>query len=1102
MKNESSFPRRREPRDFGSCVAVRKEQSPWVPACAGMTARFILAASLFLTSLTASAQSIQTKTLDAFSEPSQWRVVTSNQVSGAIRQIDGASGKAICLDYDFNGVSGYAGIQRDLPIDYPQNFRFDFKLRGDSPANDLQFKVVDASGDNVWWVNKPKYDYPKEWAPVRYKQRHISKAWGPGADPVLRKSEKLEFTVYNNAGGKGSVCFDELTFTALSPADGSPLTATATASVANGVGVAANAVDGNATTTWHGYFAAGDAPQLTLDLGKLREFGGLKLVWTPGEHASDYSVQLSDDGSEWRDVRTVVGGNGGTDHLALPESEARYVRLHLGAGPGKSFGLAEVTVEPLAFAATPNDFIKSVAKDAPRGWFPRGFQGEQPYWTIVGLDGGTEQGLIGEDGAVEVAKGGFSLEPFVVADGKLVTWADAKISQYLQDDYLPIPSVDWKHETFGLRVTTFVQGEPDHSQLVTRYLLSNTSTTPQQYGLAIAVRPLQVNPPSQFLNTTGGVSPIHALSVREGYICVNGKECARATKSIAAFATTFESGDVVERLSKADWTDFFNEEDTTRVGYPSLRLDGDTVNDPEGLASGAVLYRAHLAPGETYEVDVIVPMTGRLESEAAPAPPKTGDQMQEVIAGQWRQKLDEVRIHVPPQGQELVDTLRTATAHMLISRIGPRLQPGTRSYARSWIRDGAMISEGLLRMGREEVVRDYLDFYAPYQFKDGKVPCCVDDRGSDPVPENDSHGELIFNIAELYRYNGDKAFLAKMWPHVLGAYEYMEKLRLSERTEANRALNPAFYGMMPASISHEGYSAKPMHSYWDNFWALRGYKDAVDVAQWLGKADEAKRFAASRDQFREDLDASLRAAAKLHDINFLPGAAELGDFDATSTTIALAPGGEQGRLPQELLENTFERYWTEFVQRRDGQREWKDYTPYEWRNVAAFVRLGWRERAWEAVEFFFKDRAPQPWNQWAEVVSRTPRKPFFVGDLPHAWVGSDFVRSALDMFAYVREIDDSIVLAAGIPADWLDGEGIAINDLRTPYGKLGYSLRREAGVLKLEVAEGLELPAGGLVLPWPYKDAPGKATVNGKPVEWKGGELRIQSLPAQVHIVP
>ena len=137
---------------------------------------------LVVTSMVTPAYAQESRVLDDFSDPSQWRVVTSNQITASIRQVDGANGKALCLDYDFNGVSGYAGIQRDIELDYPQNYRFDFKLRGDSPANDLQFKVVDASGDNVWWVNKPKYAYPKDWTPVRYKQRHISKAWGPGAD--------------------------------------------------------------------------------------------------------------------------------------------------------------------------------------------------------------------------------------------------------------------------------------------------------------------------------------------------------------------------------------------------------------------------------------------------------------------------------------------------------------------------------------------------------------------------------------------------------------------------------------------------------------------------------------------------------------------------------------------------------------------------------------------------------------------------------------------------------------------------------------------------------------------------------------------------------
>jgi hypothetical protein len=411
-----------------------------------------------------------------------------------------------------------------------------------------------------------------------------------------------------------------------------------------------------------------------------------------------------------------------------------------------------------------------------------------------------------------------------------------------------------------------------------------------------------------------------------------------------------------------------------------------------------------------------------------------------------------------------------------------------------------MISEGLLRMGREEVVRDYVDFYAPYQFKDGMVPCCVDDRGSDPVPENDSHGELIFTVAELYRYTRDRELLEAMWPHVAGAVKYMDELRLSERTEANRAKDPAFYGMMPASISHEGYSAKPMHSYWDNFWALRGYKDAVEIAQWLGREDEARVFAASRDQFRDDLYASIAAATKQRGIDFVPGAAELGDFDATSTTIALAPGGEQQRLPQPLLNNTFERYWREFEARRNGTREWRDYTPYELRTVGTFVRLGWRDRAHSALDFFFNDQQPRGWNQWAEVVSSTPRKPFFVGDLPHAWVESDYVRSVLDMFAYTREDDDALVVAAGIPADWLEGEGVEVGGLRTPYGALAYSMRSNKGELTFDMPAGLSLPKGGVVIALPPEWRGGRVRIDGKIVPLRDGELRLQRLPARVTV--
>jgi hypothetical protein len=268
------------------------------------------------------------------------------------------------------------------------------------------------------------------------------------------------------------------------------------------------------------------------------------------------------------------------------------------------------------------------------------------------------------------------------------------------------------------------------------------------------------------------------------------------------------------------------------------------------------------------------------------------------------------------------------------------------------------------------------------------------------------------------------------------------------------------------------------------------------IAGTLGHADAAQRLSAAGAEFRNDLIASLRATAAAHRIDYLAGSAELGDFDPTSSTIAFAPG-RAGNLPDELVEPTFERYWREFVARREGATKWNDSTPYELRTVSTFVRLGWRERAHALLEFFMEGRRPAAWNQWPEVVGRDPRVPRFVGDLPHAWVASDYIRAVLDLFAYERS-DGAIVLAAGIPAGWLDRAGVAIRGLQTPYGSVAYSLIRTGDrFAELVLRASGRVPPGGFVLsgPWPRTV---HASVNGKPLALAGDELRIDELNAKV----
>ena len=117
------------------------------------------------------------------------------------------------------------------------------------------------------------------------------------------------------------------------------------------------------------------------------------------------------------------------------------------------------------------------------------------------------------------------------------------------------------------------------------------------------------------------------------------------------------------------------------------------------------------------------------------------------------------------------------------------------------------------------------------------------------------------------------------------------------------------------------------------------------------------------------------------------------------------------------------------------------------------------------------DRRPHEWNQWAEVVGREPRKSRFVGDMPHGWVASDYGRSLLDMFAFERPADETLVLMAGVPKAWTEQEGFSVKNLRTPFGPLTYSLRVEDDQVVLDVAE-INMPNGGLAVAWPEGDQP------------------------------
>jgi hypothetical protein len=1013
--------------------------------------------------------------VDDFQSSSAWSAVPASGVTMKLTAEPGPHGNALRVDLDFHGGGGYAVLHRKLDLDLPENYRFEFSLHGETAPQNLELKLIDDSGENVWWCNQVNFEYPREWTLERVRKRQISFAWGPKGGGELRHVAALEFAITAGSGGKGTVWFDDLTLVPL-PVPGVPPAPVATASSFVRGHEAAYAADTLASTWWESL--SGDrSPALTLDLGTSREFGGLVLDWRPGKHATDYDVEFDDGDGRWRTVREVRGADGARDWLDLPESETRRVRLSTKAKPASNVALVGVRVMPLEWAATPDAFLMAVAKESPRGHYPRAYLGEQSYWTVVGVDGDREEGLLDEDGRLETGKGQFSIEPFLITENGVRTWADGTSEQ--EQSMIPIPDVIRRVDSLSLWVNVLAVPRGPSSELVATYQIANHAPRPRRITLCLALRPFPVNPPSQFLNTLPGAGRIDSLRWEGDRVIVNRDRAVGvwAADTARFRCTTFDQGDLVAMLSRGE-----------RAIRPGL-------SDPGGRASGVVEWTFSLdglSAGPIVRLGV--PFHG---TDVGPGPALgldaggsgadlTGRAIQDAL-GAWDAQQGSMTLSGSESATEIYATLRAQLAYVLVNRDSAGIQPGSRSYERSWIRDGSLTSSALLHAGMAQPVEEFLLWYADHQYADGKVPCCVDKRGSDPVPENDSHGEFVYLAAEYLRLTGDRATVERVYPHVRAAVAYMDTLRAQRLTpEWRTPANAAFYGLLPPSISHEGYSAKPMHSYWDDLFALRGYKDGVWLAEQLGQKTDARWMAKSRDEFAKDFSKAAVAAMKVHRIDYIPGCSDLGDFDATSTTIALNPVQAGSVLPESALVRTFERYWAFFVRRRDGAEKWDAFTPYEMRNIGAFVRLGWRDRANELLDWFMQFRRPTGWRQWAEVVDHDYRHARFIGDMPHTWVGTDFVRSVQDMLAYERESDSALVLCAGVPETWLQDGGVEVKGLQTRWGTVAYTLKRKGDVLRLTLdSSALRVPPGGIEVAAPIPPRSSSAWI-GRPATQVG----------------
>jgi F5/8 type C domain-containing protein/amylo-alpha-1,6-glucosidase len=959
---------------------------------------------------------------DVSIDPAAWLAVASGQADLKLSAARLRSGSALRMDFDFKGGGGFVvarhAVERTMPEDYVLHLR----LRGRGAANNIEFKLVDATGQNVWRHVKKSLAFPARWTRTKVESREMEFAWGPAGGGVMRALGAIEIAIVAGTGGAGTVWIADLSIEGCNPTAAPQVNAS---SALPGFAAAQGLTD-------RGWKPRADDPRpwIVVDSIEPRRLGGLIIEWLHNAPAGGFRVSGSLSGRRWKTLHVARHAGGSRSYVYLPNTRVRFLRLEI----SEPSGGAALRPQSFEFSRSIEAFWHNIAKCEPRGWHPRWLHREQSFWTPSGISNGTQCALLNEEGMVEAGAGTYSIEPMLWVQKRLFTWADISIRQALAQGYLPVPGATWEAQNWHLRIRAETT---ELGSLRLRYAFENLTHEPLSARLFVLMRPFQVTPPWQSFGKLGGVSRIHELTWSDGAVHVNNTTLLAPGDAPAAFAaTTFDEGSIVGHLARG----------TLPVTT--------AAHDAFGFAQGVLSFELSLQACESREIVVICMPVGAAAG------------VTDEPAFAWDARLPVTQWAASDWAADVIRAALTATAHVLVTRSGPALQPGPRRYTRSWIRDGTIMSAALLRMGRANEVREFIRWYAPYQRPDGFVPCCVDASGPDWLVEHDSHGQLIALIADYYRFTADEELVKEFWTCVDRAVGCIAGLLEED-------------GLLPISVSHEGYLAQPVHSYWDDFWALRGLRDAVELARMLGKVEVAARWQELGNRFATALFSSIERTRKERSLSYIPGSIEWADFDPTSTANAIAHLDMLDGLDRDAVQHTFDRYLYDWRRKRSGALEWQNYTPYEIRIVGAFVHLGRRDAALELLRFFLADRRPPAWNQWPEIAWRDPRAPAHLGDLPHTWIAAEYVLAVRSLFAYERAADNALVIAAGLAPEWLANSGVHVIRMPTPYGPLSFSLRRlDAHTLRFEMTSAL---TAKLVLRPPLPAELSSVTINGEP---------------------
>jgi len=392
-------------------------------------------------------------------------------------------------------------------------------------------------------------------------------------------------------------------------------------------------------------------------------------------------------------------------------------------------------------------------------------------------------------------------------------------------------------------------------------------------------------------------------------------------------------------------------------------------------------------------------------------------------------------IHVPdPAVQGLLDaSIRNLRQAREVVDGKLHYQVGATIFRGIFVVDGSFILEAEAGLGRVKDARAGLETFLDFQKPDGSF---------EMMPQYwKENGVMLWMIDRHEQLSGDRAWLAKTWPKIMGAFKTIQRLRRVASKDP-KALNA---GLMPDGLSDGGFLNGIEYS--NVYWTLIGLKSAVAMAERMGKTEDAKAFraefndmsavfrkTAARDLYKDEFGNTMLPIPMARPLTDVPQMAQWAFCQAVYPGELFAPGDP---LMIGTLNNLIDNEAEGLVRRTGWHKEgvWSYFGSFY---AHDFLWLGEGERA-ARIAYAFANHA-SPMLAWREEQSLQHHKSWYNGDMPHNWASAEFIRLMLHLLAFER--GDELHLFEGLPPTWLaPGAVTSLNRAMTRFGEISLELR-------------------------------------------------------------